>query len=173
MKEKLKFKLGNNSRFWRLRNYMVVFILSSALLFFVLATILEYFCNIFDYLFKLDIIGFLGSLIGFFLCVVYIYAYVRFWLEHKELTEDEINEIKKQNKNRDENQLRLQTQRGTICLNNPYRGIFIMGSAGSGKSESIAVPLLKEFINKKFSGVVYDFKYPTLANDINFFLSLS
>ena len=38
------------------------------------------------------------------------------------------------------------------------------GAAGSGKSESVAVPLLLEFIRKGFAGIVYDFKFPALDN---------
>lgn len=60
----------------------------------------------------------------------------------------------------------FQTRNGTICLNNPYRGFLVVGAAGSGKSESIAVPLLSQFIGKGFSGIAYDFKFPALANDI-------
>ena len=46
-----------------------------------------------------------------------------------------------------------------------------MGAAGSGKSESIAVPLLSEFIRNDFSGLVYDFKFPTLGQDVQSFIS--
>jgi type IV secretory pathway TraG/TraD family ATPase VirD4 len=53
-----------------------------------------------------------------------------------------------------------------LVLNNPFRGIFVIGSAGSGKTESIAIPLLEQFIEKNYTGIVYDFKYPTLANEI-------
>jgi len=65
----------------------------------------------------------------------------------------------------------LDTVNGTICMGNPYRGIFIVGAAGSGKSESIAVPLLNQFIRQDFSGIVYDFKFPALANDVQCFLN--
>ena len=64
----------------------------------------------------------------------------------------------------------FKTSEGKLCLNNPYRGILVVGSAGSGKSESIAVPLLDKFIDNGFAGVIYDFKFPTLANDVETFL---
>jgi hypothetical protein len=41
-----------------------------------------------------------------------------------------------------------------LVLNNPFRGIFVIGSAGSGKTESIAIPLLEQFIEKKYTGIV-------------------
>lgn len=66
--------------------------------------------------------------------------------------------------------IRLQTKGSPLTIGNPFRGIFAVGAAGSGKSESIAVPLLSEFIRLMFGGVVYDFKFPALANDIEAFL---
>lgn len=71
------------------------------------------------------------------------------------------------------NSVELATKGGKIIMNNPFRGFFVVGSAGSGKSESIAVPLLNQFINKDYSGIVYDFKFPTLANDVQTFLDAS
>jgi type IV secretory pathway TraG/TraD family ATPase VirD4 len=65
----------------------------------------------------------------------------------------------------------IPTHEGAVIVGNPFRGIFIAGAAGSGKSESVAVPLLYEFIRKGFSGVVYDFKYPALDNDITAFIN--
>lgn len=67
----------------------------------------------------------------------------------------------------------IATKSGNIVMNNPFRGFFVVGSAGSGKSESVAVPLLNQFINKDYSGIIYDFKFPTLANDVQTFLDAS
>lgn len=68
------------------------------------------------------------------------------------------------------NAVQLHTTRGNIVLNNPFRGIFVLGAAESGKSESVGVPLLGQFIGKGFAGVVYDFKFPTLADDVEAFV---
>lgn len=68
------------------------------------------------------------------------------------------------------NTLQLATTQGKININNPFRGILVVGSAGSGKSESVAVPLLGQFINKGYAGIIYDFKFPTLANDAQSYL---
>lgn len=67
----------------------------------------------------------------------------------------------------------IPTHEGGLVVGNPFRGIFIAGAAGSGKSESIAVPLLYDFIRQGFSGVVYDFKYPALDNDIRSFIEVT
>ncbi len=54
----------------------------------------------------------------------------------------------------------------TIVLDNPYRGIYVQGGAGSGKSVSLVYPILKQAIEKNYSGICYDFKSPELANFI-------
>ena len=46
---------------------------------------------------------------------------------------------------------------------NPFRGIMVIGVPGSGKSESVIVPGIKQFLAKGYSMLVYDFKFPTLA----------
>ena len=46
---------------------------------------------------------------------------------------------------------------------NPFRGVMVLGVPGSGKSESVIVPAIKQFLSKGYSMLVYDFKYPTLA----------
>ena len=68
--------------------------------------------------------------------------------------------------------IRLETKSTPLTIGNPYRGVFVVGAAGSGKSESVAVPLLSEFIRLGFAGLVYDFKFPTLANDVESYLGL-
>lgn len=79
---------------------------------------------------------------------------------------------KKNNKFKESvNAITLNTQKSSIVINNPFRGFFVLGAAGSGKSESIGVPLLEQFIQKDFCGIVYDFKFPTLANDVAYFIT--
>jgi hypothetical protein len=51
----------------------------------------------------------------------------------------------------------------TVILENPYRGIYIQGGAGSGKSVSLIHPILKQAVEKQYSGICYDFKSPELA----------
>ena len=46
---------------------------------------------------------------------------------------------------------------------NPFRGVMVIGVPGSGKSESVIVPAIKQFLSKGYSMLIYDFKYPTLA----------
>ncbi len=60
----------------------------------------------------------------------------------------------------------LATRSGRVCLNNPFRGVLITGGAGAGKSFSLVEPLLYEGIAHGFAGLVYDFKFPALAEHV-------
>ena len=52
---------------------------------------------------------------------------------------------------------------GWINVNNPFRGTFVIGTPGSGKSFSVIEPFIRQQAAKGFSMVVYDYKFPTLA----------
>lgn len=62
---------------------------------------------------------------------------------------------------------KLVTTDDKIILDNPFRGIFISGGAGSGKSKSIIEPIIQQAGQKNYAGILYDFKFPTLANEVN------
>ncbi len=57
---------------------------------------------------------------------------------------------------------RKRVQAGWININ-PFRGLMVLGTPGSGKSESVIIPFVKQFLSKGYAMMVYDFKYPTLA----------
>ena len=61
---------------------------------------------------------------------------------------------------------RVQGDMPRLVLNNPYRGIFVSGGAGAGKSKSLIEPIIQQAGAKGFSGIVYDFKFPTLAKEV-------
>ena len=71
-----------------------------------------------------------------------------------------------------EHSISLRTRKGYINVPNPYRGTLVIGSSGSGKSASIGNAYLHQFVQKGFCGIVYDFKFPTLANVVNTALHL-
>lgn len=52
---------------------------------------------------------------------------------------------------------------GWINIPNPFRGTLVLGGAGAGKSYSIGEPLIEQFAEKGFAGLIYDFKFPVLA----------
>ena len=55
---------------------------------------------------------------------------------------------------------------GWININNPFRGTFVIGTPGSGKSFSVVEPFIRQQAAKGFSMVVYDYKFPTLAQKL-------
>lgn len=57
---------------------------------------------------------------------------------------------------------RFPTSRGIIDLTNPYRGILVVGGAGSGKSKTFIYSIIQQSAKMDFSGVIYDFKSPEL-----------
>ena len=62
--------------------------------------------------------------------------------------------------------LNFNTKSGIIQLANPYRGIYIQGGAGSGKSGSIFEPIIKQVAEQGYTGILYDFKSPELTDKI-------
>ncbi|MDM1514364.1 type IV secretory system conjugative DNA transfer family protein [Myroides odoratimimus] len=56
---------------------------------------------------------------------------------------------------------------GVTIIENPYAGVFISGGAGSGKSKSLVEPIIKQAGIKEYTGVIYDFKFPELAQYVN------
>src|SRR4051794_33871288 len=53
-------------------------------------------------------------------------------------------------------------QKGWMNID-PFRATMVIGVPGSGKSESVIVPFIKQMLSKGFSMVVYDFKFPDLG----------
>lgn len=45
----------------------------------------------------------------------------------------------------------------------PFRGNLVIGTPGSGKTFGILIPAMIQMIKKNFSLLIYDFKYPSLA----------
>lgn len=54
--------------------------------------------------------------------------------------------------------VRIPLRNGSLIMDNIRRGISIIGSAGSGKTESVVYSLLKHFNNHRFCGVIHDYK---------------
>ncbi|WP_138994317.1 YWFCY domain-containing protein [Larkinella sp. C7] len=54
-------------------------------------------------------------------------------------------------------------RRGWINIVNPFRGLIIVGSAGSGKTFSLIYAIIRQQIAKGFSMYIYDFKFADLS----------
>src|SRR5690606_20123702 len=55
-------------------------------------------------------------------------------------------------------QVQFKVKRGSFKIDNVKRGASIIGSAGSGKTESVVFNFLQHFSKHKFSGVIHDYK---------------
>jgi hypothetical protein len=60
----------------------------------------------------------------------------------------------------------FETERGKIAIENIYRGIYIQGGAGSGKSKSIIEPIIEQSAKNSMAGLLYDFKSPELTENV-------
>ncbi len=59
----------------------------------------------------------------------------------------------------DKHQVHFKVKRGSFKIDNIKRGASIIGSAGSGKTESVVYNLLMHFSKHSFSGVIHDYKH--------------
>ena len=57
-------------------------------------------------------------------------------------------------------------RKGFVNIVNPFRGTWDVGTPGSGKTFSIIEPFIRQHSKKGFSMVVYDYKFPTLAQKL-------
>lgn len=59
--------------------------------------------------------------------------------------------------------LKSRTRKSWINIINPFRGLLVIGSPGSGKSWFVIQHVIKQHIEKGFAMFVYDFKYDDLS----------
>ena len=57
-------------------------------------------------------------------------------------------------------------RKGWINIINPFRGTWVVGTPGSGKTFSVIEPYIRQHSRKGFAMVVYDYKFPTLATKL-------
>lgn len=68
-------------------------------------------------------------------------------------------------------QIRGRSKKGWINIINPFRGLLVLGTPGSGKSYFIVEQLIRQHIQKGFAMFVYDFKFDDLSRiAYNYFL---
>ena len=57
-------------------------------------------------------------------------------------------------------------RKGWVSISNCFRGTWVVGTPGSGKTFSIIEPFIRQHSAKGFAMVVYDYKFPTLATKL-------
>lgn len=55
---------------------------------------------------------------------------------------------------------------GWINITNPFRGTIVLGTPGSGKSFGVIDPFIRQHAAKGFAMMVYDYKFPALAENL-------
>ncbi|WP_324023737.1 type IV secretory system conjugative DNA transfer family protein [Maribacter sp. BPC-D8] len=68
------------------------------------------------------------------------------------------SKIKSKRKIDDTYSIILPTNKRNVEIKNPFAGIYIQGGAGSGKTESLLKPMMKQCIENNFAFIIYDFK---------------
>lgn len=61
---------------------------------------------------------------------------------------------------------RRKMHKGWINIINPFRGTIVLGTPGSGKSFGIIDPFIRQHAQKGFAMMVYDYKFPALAENL-------
>ena len=64
-------------------------------------------------------------------------------------------------------------RKGWVNIVNPFRGTWVVGTPGSGKTFSIIEPFIRQHSAKGFAMVVYDYKFPTLARKLYYHYRLN
>jgi hypothetical protein len=59
----------------------------------------------------------------------------------------------------------LPTKKGTLPINNPQRGIYVLGNQGSGKTRFVLEPMLYALIQKGYAGLIYDYDFEAIPAD--------
>ena len=109
---------------------------------------------------------FIQSIIAVFLYLfTLIFLRRHFFYFTKKDQFNEKNEVFKQTNKLMKNRysVNIKMIKGWINVINPFRGCIVMGTPGSGKTFSIIEEFIRQQLNKDFSFMVYDFKFPSLA----------
>ncbi|MEF2233294.1 MAG: type IV secretion system DNA-binding domain-containing protein [Candidatus Cardinium sp.] len=79
-----------------------------------------------------------------------------------------INPTKRKNR---EKSITLPAYNGQLPINNPQRGIYILGNQGSGKTRYVLEPILYALIKKGYAGIIYDYDFEGRPPDHNYCLT--
>lgn len=137
----------------------------------IIKVIINSILILFGYGFIINLVGQFNKsdIVGYILVMIPIVFAVLLFYKNKTSKSGEEKQVKtKINKQERENEesLIFETNQGEILLENPYRGIYIQGGAGSGKSGSLFQPIIKQIGEKNYSGILYDYKSPELTSKI-------
>lgn len=106
----------------------------------------------------------ISTILGLFPILISIFLISKDVLKSRNKSKDPQEKEFSTKENKDS--FNFKTVNGVINLGNPFRGIYIQGGAGSGKSASIFEPIIKQIAEQEYTGILYDFKSPELTEKI-------
>ncbi|MDF9801331.1 pyrimidine operon attenuation protein/uracil phosphoribosyltransferase [Catalinimonas alkaloidigena] len=107
------------------------------------------------------ILGYPASVVGIFI----FFPLCGFLFPTKE---QKLGSLVKRKKINNPDSINLKTKgRGWVNVTEPFRHTIVIAGSGSGKTESVVRPYMSQFIEKGFCGILYDYKFPTLTNELN------
>ncbi|QCX00671.1 conjugal transfer protein TraG [Aggregatimonas sangjinii] len=111
------------------------------------------------------------SFTGFMASYIRLRRHFRYFGSKDEFNEK--NQEFKQGNSVQENpySVNFKTDKGTVNVVNPFRATMVLGTPGSGKSYSVIEEYIRQHIQKQFTMMVYDFKYPSLAKETHAFFN--
>jgi hypothetical protein len=139
-------------------SYIYIIILAASILCFVLVGQI-------DLPFTVNVSATFTSFIGFIWGYISVRRHMNYFGSKDEFNEKNMNFKQEKKKRTNPYSVNLKTDKGIINVVNPFRGTMVLGTPGSGKSYSVIEEFIRQHIQKQFSMVVYDFKFPALAKE--------
>ncbi len=145
----------------QIKNYVIAISISSVVFVFVAAIGLPLYIHL---------LILIPAFVGFFWGIINFRRHFDFYGQKDEFNEE--NLIFNQEKGVMENpySVNFNTDNGKINVVNPFRATMVLGTPGSGKSYSVIEEYIRQHIQKKFTMLVYDYKFPSLAKETYAFL---
>ncbi|MEE1964574.1 type IV secretory system conjugative DNA transfer family protein [Allomuricauda taeanensis] len=107
----------------------------------------------------------LVSFLSFIWSYIFLRRHLNYFGSKDEFNEKNLNFKQERKVKNNPYSVNLKTDKGVINVVNPFRGTMVLGTPGSGKSYSVIEEFIRQHIQKQFSMVVYDFKFPSLAKE--------
>ncbi len=105
------------------------------------------------------------ALIGFIWALFMIRRHFNYFGSKDEFNDENLIFKQEQGVMTNEYSVNFKTDNGFVNVVNPFRATMVLGTPGSGKSYSVIEEYIRQHIQKQFTMLVYDFKFPSLAKE--------
>lgn len=123
------------------------------------------FCKYFKISYVFGVLFYFFPLVNLLIMIFPFYYWISKLFSKKNEAANKNNaiEVDSKNNNTSSENIIFNTVNGKITIEAIYRGIYIQGGAGSGKSKSLIEPIIEQSAENSMSGFMYDFKSPELT----------